>query len=82
MRSTRVLRTLFAMTLLRICPLLALLISSLLPGRSAVGAAEYPELVRQYRVTGVPKTVINNRVEILGTVPEESFVSQILEAIA
>jgi predicted DsbA family dithiol-disulfide isomerase len=33
-------------------------------------------------VTGVPKTVINDSVEILGVVPEASFVSQIVEAIA
>lgn len=45
---------------------------------SAVGAAEYPDLVRQYRVTGVPKTVVNDRIEILGAVPEAAFVSQVL----
>ena len=32
---------------------------------SAVAAVEYPDLVRQYRVTGVPKTVVNDRVEIV-----------------
>ena len=48
---------------------------------SAVAAAEYPDLVRQYRVTGVPKTVVNDRVEILGAVPEASFVSQVLESV-
>ena len=47
---------------------------------SAVAAVEYPDLVRQYRVTGVPKTVVNDRVEILGAVPEVSFVSQVLAA--
>ena len=45
---------------------------------SAVAAVEYPDLVRQYRVTGVPKTVVNDRIEILGAVPEASFVSQVL----
>ena len=49
---------------------------------SAVAAVEYPDLVRQYRVTGVPKTVVNDRVEILGAVPEASFVSQVLESVA
>ena len=49
---------------------------------AAVAAVEYPDLVRQYRVTGVPKTVVNDRVEILGAVPEASFVSQVLEAVA
>ena len=47
---------------------------------SAVAAVEYPDLVRQYRVTGVPKTVVNDRVEILGAVPEASFGSQVLAA--
>ncbi len=47
---------------------------------SAVTAVEYPDLVRQYRVTGVPKTVVNDRVEILGAVPEAEFVNQVLAA--
>ena len=49
---------------------------------AAVAAVEYPELVRQYRVTGVPKTVINDRVEILGAVSEEAFLTQVLESVA
>ena len=49
---------------------------------SAVAAVEYPDLVRQYRVTGVPKTVVNARIEILGAVPEASFISQVLESVA
>ena len=49
---------------------------------SAVAAVESPDLVRQYRVTGVPKTVVNDRIEILGAVPEASFVSQVLESVA
>ena len=39
-----------------------------------VEASEYPDLVRKYRVSGVPKTVVNERVEILGLRPEEDFV--------
>lgn len=49
---------------------------------AAVAAVEYPELVRQYRVTGVPKTVINDRVEILGAVSEDAFLTQVLESVA
>ena len=49
---------------------------------SAVAAVAYPDLVRQYRVTGVPKTVVNDRIEILGAVPEASFISQVLESVA
>jgi glutaredoxin-like protein len=48
----------------------------------AVEATEYPDLARRYRVTGVPKTVINDRVEILGAVPEDTFVEQTLAGFA
>jgi predicted DsbA family dithiol-disulfide isomerase len=43
-----------------------------------VGATEFPDLVRRYRVTGVPKTVVNGEVEILGALPEEQFVERAL----
>lgn len=39
-----------------------------------VEATEYPDLVRRYRVNGVPKTVVNGKVEILGSRPEDDFV--------
>ncbi len=48
---------------------------------AAVAAVEYPDLVQQYRVTGVPKTVINERTEILGAVPEATFVNQVVESV-
>ena len=44
----------------------------------AVDATEYPDLVHRYRISGVPKTVVNDRVEILGALPEEMFVRQAL----
>jgi predicted DsbA family dithiol-disulfide isomerase len=44
----------------------------------AVEATEFPDLARRYRVTGVPKTVVNDEVEILGALPEEAFVEQAL----
>lgn len=37
---------------------------------TAVSAVEFPDLVRRFRVTGVPKTVIDERTDILGAVPE------------
>jgi len=40
----------------------------------AVEATEFMELTRKYRVTGVPKTIVNETVEILGGLPEEDFV--------
>ena len=39
-----------------------------------VEAGEYPDLVRKYQVSGVPKTMVNGTVEILGARPEEDFV--------
>jgi glutaredoxin-like protein len=53
---------------------------------ACIDATEFPDLVRQFRVTGVPKTValIGNAesaaVEILGAVPEAEFVGQIVGA--
>jgi hypothetical protein len=44
----------------------------------AVEATEFPDLARRYRVTGVPKTVVNETVEILGGLPEPDFVAQAL----
>ncbi len=46
-----------------------------------VEAGEYPDLVRQYRVSGVPKTVVNGSVEILGSRPEEDFVRAAVGAL-
>ncbi len=45
---------------------------------SVVDATEFPDLVRRYRINGVPKTVVNDRVEILGAQPDEVFVGQVL----
>jgi len=44
----------------------------------AVEATEFPDLARRYRVTGVPKTVVDEEVEILGALPEHAFVEQAL----
>jgi predicted DsbA family dithiol-disulfide isomerase len=45
---------------------------------ASVGAAEFPDTVRRYRITGVPKTVVNDQVEILGAQPESLFVAEAL----
>jgi len=44
----------------------------------AVEATEFPDLARRYMVTGVPKTVINDAIEIMGAVPQDEFVEQAL----
>jgi predicted DsbA family dithiol-disulfide isomerase len=48
----------------------------------AVEATEFPDLARRYRVTGVPKTVIDETVEILGGLPQDMFVEQALQNVA
>ena len=47
-----------------------------------VEASEYPDLVRKYRVSGVPKTVVNETVEILGARDEQTFVRTAVGAAA
>lgn len=48
---------------------------------TVVEATEFPDLARRFRVTGVPKTVVNSKTEVLGALPEEMYVSQTLEGI-
>jgi predicted DsbA family dithiol-disulfide isomerase len=47
----------------------------------AVEATEFPDLARRYRVTGVPKTVVNDTTEILGALPPDAFIEQALSTI-
>lgn len=49
---------------------------------TCVEATEFMDLTRQYRVTGVPKTVVNGSIEILGALPEDMFVRTALGADA
>ena len=48
---------------------------------TAVEATEFPDLSRRYRVTGVPKTVVNGEIEILGGLPQDAFVQQALATL-
>ncbi|HEY6362257.1 MAG TPA: thioredoxin family protein [Vicinamibacterales bacterium] len=45
---------------------------------ACVEATAFIDLSRKYRVTGVPKTVVNDTVEILGAVPEDAFVRSVV----
>ena len=38
------------------------------------------DLSRKFRVTGVPKTVVNESIEILGALPEDQFVRTVIGA--
>ena len=42
---------------------------------------EFPEVAQYFQVSGVPKTVINDKAEFVGAVPDEIFVNAILQAI-
>ena len=48
---------------------------------TAVEATEFPDLARKYHVSGVPKTVVNETVEILGGLPQDAFVQQALSKL-
>jgi glutaredoxin-like protein len=45
---------------------------------TCVDATEFLDLAQQYRVTGVPKTVVNGQTEILGALPEDEYVRQVV----
>ena len=45
----------------------------------AIEAMEFMELTRKYRVTGVPKTIVNETIEIMGGLPEKPFVRAALD---
>jgi len=44
-----------------------------------VEANEFPQLSNQFRVRGVPHTVINRRAAFVGALPEPDFVTAVLE---
>ena len=43
-----------------------------------IEASEFPGLSQQYAVSGVPKTVVNERIEILGARSEAAFLAEVL----
>lgn len=47
-----------------------------------VEISEYPELAERWRVQGVPKIVIDGRIERLGAQPEAALLAAVLEAAA
>jgi predicted DsbA family dithiol-disulfide isomerase len=46
-----------------------------------IEANEFPEISQQYRVSAVPKIVINDRVEFEGALPERDFLGAVLQAV-
>ena len=57
-----------------------LAIESPLIAAVAIDATESPDLVRRHNVNGVPKTVINDTVEIMGAVSEDDLVAAVTGA--
>jgi hypothetical protein len=45
----------------------------------AIEASEFPDLAAKYRVLAVPKTIINDGGFIEGSLPEESFLEEVLK---
>lgn len=48
---------------------------------ASIEAMEFMDLSRRYRVTGVPKTIVNGSGEIMGAVPEEMFVEGVVSVV-
>jgi glutaredoxin-like protein len=44
---------------------------------ASIDATEFPDLVRRYGVNGVPKTIVNDKTEIMGAAPEDEFITAI-----
>jgi predicted DsbA family dithiol-disulfide isomerase len=43
-----------------------------------IQADEFPEVSRRYEVSGVPKAVINDRIQFVGAAPESFVIERIL----
>jgi predicted DsbA family dithiol-disulfide isomerase len=46
-----------------------------------VEVSEFIDMAQRYQVRGVPKTVVNEHIEIMGAVPEPRFIQEVLKAI-
>ncbi len=49
---------------------------------SMIESAEFPELAAQFKILGVPKTVVNNTIQIEGAIPDDEFVSRLFLMLA
>ncbi len=46
-----------------------------------IDASEFPQLATKYLVVGVPKTIINEKIEFVGAVPESTFLEHLMLAV-
>ena len=54
-------------------------IGNVMISTEVINVNEYPDLAQRYEVSGVPKTVINESIEIVGMVPEAEFVDKVAQ---
>jgi glutaredoxin-like protein len=54
--------------------------ASPLVSATAYSVIEFPDLIRRYKVTGVPKIVVDTGVELLGAQPEAAMIDAVLHA--
>ena len=47
----------------------------------AIDASEFPDLAIKYGVMGVPKVVVNEKIEFVGALPEDMFLEQVLKVL-
>jgi hypothetical protein len=47
----------------------------------AVEATEFPDLARRYRVSAVPKTIVNEKTEIMGALPQDAFIDEAISSL-
>jgi glutaredoxin-like protein len=59
-----------------------LAIQSAMITATAIDATGYPDLVRRYNVNGVPKTIINDALEIIGAATEADMVEAVVKLAA
>ncbi len=45
-----------------------------------VEISEFPDLAQRYEVTGVPKIVLNDKMELIGAQPESTIVNAVVQA--
>ncbi len=46
-----------------------------------IEASEFPELVEKYHVVGVPKIIVNDKIEFEGALPEGRYVAEVMKAV-
>jgi protein-disulfide isomerase len=56
-------------------------VESALVTADVIEAMEFPDLAQRYGVRGVPKIVVNDRVEFVGALPEPQYLARVRSAV-